>query len=46
MMPECDEVDRGYLAYVLTCIFITIIPGPTVTLIIANSLTHGMRADC
>ena len=33
-----------YLAYVLTCILITIIPGPTVTLIIANSLTHGTRA--
>ena len=33
-----------YLAYVLACILITIIPGPTVTLIIANSLTHGMRA--
>src|ERR1043166_5310081 len=33
-----------YLAYVLTCILITIIPGPTVTLIIANSLTHGSRA--
>src|ERR1041384_2055844 len=33
-----------YLAYVLACILITIIPGPTVTLIIANSLTHGPRA--
>lgn len=33
-----------YLAYVLVCILITIIPGPTVTLIIANSLTHGTRA--
>ena len=33
-----------YLAYVLACILITIIPGPTVTLIIANSLTHGTRA--
>ena len=33
-----------YLAYLLACILITIIPGPTVTLIIANSLTHGMRA--
>jgi len=33
-----------YLAYLLTCILITIIPGPTVTLIIANSLTHGTRA--
>jgi len=33
-----------YLAYVAACILITIIPGPTVTLIIANSLTYGMRA--
>jgi len=33
-----------YFAYVAACILITIIPGPTVTLIIANSLTHGTRA--
>src|SRR3954454_18221302 len=33
-----------YLAYVAACILITIIPGPTVTLIIAISLTHGTRA--
>ena len=33
-----------YLAYVLACLVITIIPGPTVTLIVANSLTHGTRA--
>jgi homoserine/homoserine lactone efflux protein len=33
-----------YLAYVLACLVITIIPGPTVTLIVANSLTHGSRA--
>jgi homoserine/homoserine lactone efflux protein len=33
-----------YLAYVLACIVITIVPGPTVTLIVANSLTHGSRA--
>lgn len=33
-----------YLAYVLACFVITIIPGPTVTLIVANSLTHGARA--
>ena len=33
-----------YLAYVAACILITIIPGPTVTLIVANSLTHGTRA--
>jgi threonine/homoserine/homoserine lactone efflux protein len=33
-----------YLAYVIACFVITIIPGPTVTLIVANSLAHGARA--
>jgi len=33
-----------YIAYVAACFLITIIPGPTVTLIVANSLRHGMRA--
>src|SRR5687767_6238787 len=33
-----------YLAYVLACAVITLIPGPTVTVIIANSLRHGARA--
>jgi len=33
-----------YLAYVLACVVITMIPGPTVTLIVANSLAHGTRA--
>jgi len=33
-----------YLAYVLTCVLITLIPGPTVTLIVANSLRHCTRA--
>ena len=33
-----------YLAYVAACFVITIIPGPTVTLIAANSMTHGVRA--
>ncbi len=33
-----------YLAYVLACFVITVIPGPTVTLIVANSMTHGARA--
>jgi threonine/homoserine/homoserine lactone efflux protein len=33
-----------YLAYLFACVLIAAIPGPTVTLIIANSLTHGMRA--
>src|SRR5215510_15716077 len=33
-----------YLAYVLACAVMTIVPGPTVTLIVANSLRHGARA--
>src|SRR2546421_13090957 len=33
-----------YLAYVVACFVITVIPGPTVTLIVANSLSHGTRA--
>jgi len=33
-----------YLAYLLACFVIVIVPGPTVTLIIANSLRHGARA--
>src|SRR5262249_43037826 len=33
-----------YLAYVLACVVIVIVPGPTVSLIVANSVTHGTRA--
>lgn len=33
-----------YVAYVLACILIAVIPGPTVTVIVANSLAHGTRA--
>ena len=33
-----------YLAYVLACFVIAVIPGPTVTVIIANSLAYGTRA--
>ena len=33
-----------YLAYLLACVVIATVPGPTVTLIIANGLTHGTRA--
>ncbi len=35
---------EAYLAYLVACALIAIIPGPTVTLIVANSLTHGSRA--
>jgi homoserine/homoserine lactone efflux protein len=33
-----------YLAYLIACALVAIVPGPTVTLIVANSLTHGARA--
>ena len=33
-----------YAAYVLACVVVVIVPGPTVTLIVANSLTYGTRA--
>src|SRR5215218_9002392 len=33
-----------YAAYLLACVVFTLVPGPTVTLIVANSLTHGTRA--
>lgn len=33
-----------YLTYVAACVAIVIVPGPSVTVIIANSLAHGARA--
>ena len=33
-----------FLAYFIACIVIVLVPGPTVTLIVANSLRHGTRA--
>ena len=33
-----------YLAFVAACIAIVIVPGPTVTVIVANALRHGTRA--
>jgi threonine/homoserine/homoserine lactone efflux protein len=33
-----------YLAYVVACALIAVVPGPTVTVIVANSLRHGARA--
>ena len=33
-----------YLAFLLATVVITIVPGPAVTMIVANSLTHGTRA--
>lgn len=33
-----------YLAYLVACAVVIVVPGPSVTLIVANSLTHGTRA--
>jgi threonine/homoserine/homoserine lactone efflux protein len=33
-----------YAAYVVACIVIVLVPGPTVTLIVASSIRHGTRA--
>src|ERR1700710_2699609 len=33
-----------YLAFVAACILLALLPGPMVTLIIANGLRHGTRA--
>jgi threonine/homoserine/homoserine lactone efflux protein len=33
-----------YLAYVAACIALALVPGPNVTLLIANGLRHGTRA--
>lgn len=33
-----------YLAFLLACVVIMIVPGPAVTLVVANSLRHGRRA--
>lgn len=33
-----------YLAFIVASVVITVIPGPTVALVVGNSLTHGTRA--
>ncbi|UYN97417.1 MAG: LysE family translocator [Enhydrobacter sp.] len=33
-----------YIAYLFACLIVVIVPGPTATLILANSIRHGMRA--
>lgn len=33
-----------YAAYLVACLVIVLVPGPTVTLIIANSIRHGTRS--
>jgi LysE type translocator len=43
-MTELPMSLEFYLAYVLACVVVVIVPGPTVSLIVANSVTHGTRA--
>jgi threonine/homoserine/homoserine lactone efflux protein len=33
-----------YIAYVIACVIVAVVPGPMVTLVLANGLTHGRRA--
>lgn len=33
-----------FAAYLVACLVVIIVPGPTVTLILANSIRHGVRA--
>lgn len=33
-----------YFAFLAACVVLVLVPGPTVTLIVANSLAHGTRA--
>jgi threonine/homoserine/homoserine lactone efflux protein len=33
-----------YAAYFVACLIVVLVPGPTVTLILANSIRHGTRA--
>jgi threonine/homoserine/homoserine lactone efflux protein len=33
-----------YVAYLVACLVVIIVPGPTVTLILANGMRHGTRA--
>jgi hypothetical protein len=44
LRPEPIMSLSAYLAFLLACVVVVIVPGPTVTLIVANSLRHGRRA--
>lgn len=35
---------EAYAAYLVACLIVVLVPGPTVTLILANSIRHGTRA--
>ena len=35
---------QAYLAFVAACVALALLPGPIVTLVVANGLRHGTRA--
>jgi hypothetical protein len=39
--PEFPMSLQAYLAFVAACIALALLPGPVVTLLIANGLRHG-----
>src|SRR6476646_2773545 len=41
---RCPMSLQVYLAFVAACIALALLPGPVVTLVIANGLRHGTRA--
>jgi threonine/homoserine/homoserine lactone efflux protein len=43
-LMECPMSLHLYLAFVAACIALALLPGPVVTLLIANGLRHGTRA--
>src|SRR5450631_87074 len=43
-MPRGPMSLQAYLAFVAACIALALLPGPVVTLVIANGLRHGTRA--
>src|ERR1700730_13556187 len=44
LSPDPPMSLQAYLAFVAACVALALIPGPVVTLVIANGLRHGTRA--
>ena len=44
LSPDSPMSLQVYLAFVAACIALALLPGPVVTLIVANGLRHGTRA--
>src|ERR1043166_5986779 len=44
LSPDFPMSLQAYFAFVAACVALALIPGPVVTLVIANGLRHGTRA--